>query len=182
LPDTERGGGLVRSARMIRANDPLAVAAVVVLALLALVQCSSSSGSADTGDDLTAACFPDNDSMNGVADTLVLMVDDTGFSKRILSTQNDSQVTLTLTNTGTKPHGFEVECTSVTPGYPTLPAGCPTTACFPAGSTIAPLAPGASKTVTFDTPTPDGLIYPFKSSEPNDSTVANLNNGQWALM
>jgi hypothetical protein len=135
------------------------------------------------GDDAEGgACFPDNDGINGGSYTIDLTVDDTGFSAAILATQNDARVTLTLTNMGTTPHGFEVECTSVTPAYPTVPPGCPTTVCFPANSTIAPLAPGASMTTTFDTPTPDGLIYPFKSSEPSDSTVPGLNNGQWSLM
>jgi hypothetical protein len=148
-------------------------------ALLAtLAGCSSSSSGGGDG----GACFTDGDGINGGAYTFDLTVDDTGFSKNILATQNDAQVTLTLTNMGTKPHGFEVECASVTSAYPDLPAGCPTTACFPAGSTIAPLAPGASKTITFDTPTPDGIIYPFKSSEPADGTVPGLSNGQWTLM
>jgi hypothetical protein len=39
-----------------------------------------------------------------------------------------------------------------------------------------------SMTVMFDTPTPDGLFYPFKSSQPSDSAVPGLNNGQWSLM
>lgn len=150
----------------------------VPLLLVLLAACSSSSsGSADGG-----ACFPDNDGINGGAYTFDLTVDDTGFSKNILATQNDAQVTLTLTNMGTKPHGFEVECASVTSQYPDLPAGCPTTACFPAGSTIAPLAPGASATVTFATPTPDDIIYPFRSSAPADADVPGLNAGQWTLM
>lgn len=152
-----------------------ALACVVLVATLAACS-SSSSGSG------SSACFTDGDGMNGGSNTFELTVDDTGFSKNILATQNDAQVTLTLTNTGTKPHGFEVGCASVTSAYPDLPAGCPTTACFPAGSTIAPLAPGASKTVTFDTPTPDGIIYPFKSSAPADADVPGLSSGQWTLM
>ena len=63
-----------------------------------------------------------------------------------------------------------------------MPGGTDATACFPANSTISPLAPGASQTVTFETPTPDNLVYPFKSSAPGDSTVAGLNGGQWSLM
>jgi hypothetical protein len=63
-----------------------------------------------------------------------------------------------------------------------LPAGCSPEACFPAGATIAPIAAGTSTTVTFDTPTPDGLIYPFSSSAPGDSAVPGLNQGQWSLM
>ncbi|MGA2449418.1 MAG: hypothetical protein ABTD50_12110 [Polyangiaceae bacterium] len=100
----------------------------------------------------------------------------------ILTSQNDAQVTLTLQNAGSKPHGFQMDCTSVTVAYPTVPQGCPTAACFPASAFIPPLAPGASATITFDTPTPDGLIYPFRSSEPDDSSVPGLNAGQWILM
>jgi hypothetical protein len=109
-------------------------------------------------------------------------VDDTGFSKLLLATQNDAQATLTLTNNGTTPHGFKVGCTSVAPAYPDLPAGCRTTTCFPDNASIPPLAPGASATIIFDTPNPDGLIYPFTSNEPADSAVAGLTTGQWSLM
>jgi hypothetical protein len=139
------------------------------------------------------ACYPDNDGITGGAYTIDIVVTDTGFfasggddagmtAKTIIATQNDAQVTLTLTNNGTTPHGFAVGCTSVLPSYPTLPAGCPSSACFPANSTIAPIAPNTSVTVTFDTPTPDGLLYPFTSNEPADSAVPALNNGQWSLM
>jgi hypothetical protein len=66
-----------------------------------------------------------------------------------------------------------------------LPAGCSSKVCFPSSSTIAPIAAGTSKTITFDTPTPDGLLYPFKSSEASDSTVPGLNGSDgsaWSLM
>ncbi len=127
-------------------------------------------------------CFPDSDGINGGDYTFDLTVNDTGFSKMILATQNDAQVTLTLMNTGTKPHGFIVGCADVTPAFPTLPAGCPADACFTSHAAIAPLAPGATATITFPTPTPDGVIYPFTSNEPGDSDVPGLNNGQWTLM
>jgi hypothetical protein len=144
----------------------------------ALFHCSNSSSPGGEG----GACFPDGDGINGGAYTFVLTVDDSGFSKLLLASQNDAEVTLTLTNTGSLPHGFQVGCVDVAPAYPDLPPGCPNRACFPANATIAPLAPGADATITFDTPTPDGLIYPFTSNEPGDSTVAGLNNGQWSLM
>ena len=54
--------------------------------------------------------------------------------------------------------------------------------CFPTGATIAPIAPGQSQTTTFFTPTPDNLIYPFRSGAPNDSAVPGLNDGQWSIM
>ncbi len=139
---------------------------------------------ADTGlsDGGGADCFPNNDGVSSGNYMLDLTVDDTGFSKMLIATQNSAQVTLTLTNNGTKPHGFKVGCTSVTSAYPSLPAGCPTTVCFDPSASIAPLAPGASVTISFETPAPDDLIYPFTSNEPDDSAVAALNGGQWSLM
>ncbi len=180
--------------------------AAVILAL-GVVHCSSSSSSptdggtgavscaslspdaAATTDDDT--CYPDNDGINNDSYTIDIAVNDTGFTsaggddagaKNIIATQNESQVTLTLTNNGTKPHGFQVGCVNVCSSYPTLPPGCSPEACFPANATIAPIPAGAKATITFDTPTPDGLIYPFSSSEPSDSTVPGLNQGQWSLM
>jgi hypothetical protein len=154
-----------------------------VLLGIALFGCtSSSSGSMSGGGAGGGDCFPDNDGINGGAYTIDLTVDDTGFSKTVIATQNDSEATVTLTNTGTKPHGFAVGCTSVAPSYPDEPAGCPTSVCFPTNATIPPLAPGASATITFDTPVPDNLIYPFTSTAADDSTVPGLNDGQWTLM
>jgi hypothetical protein len=152
------------------------------------------------------ACYMDNDGISDQPYTIEIAVTDTGFTstggdtgddggsdsgdgggggppaKNIINTENLSPVTLTLTNNGTKPHGFTVGCTSVCSGYPTLPAGCSPMACFPAGATIAPIAPGTSKTVTFDTPRPDDVIYPFSSGAPGDESVPGLNQGQWSLM
>jgi hypothetical protein len=164
---------------MISPSSPARTA--FVLASLALLHCSSSSSpesglTFDAGAD-AAYCYPDNDGVNNMVATVDVTVDDTGFSKTVISTQNDSPVTLTVTNKGTKPHGFAVGCTTTT-----APAGCATHVCFPDDSTIAPLEPGKSKTITFQTPTPDGIIYPFNSNEPDDSDVKALNNGQWSLM
>jgi hypothetical protein len=164
---------------------------------LALVHCSSSSSSSsgDGGD-----CYPDNDGVNNVPSTVDIVVDDTGFyagspdsgavdydagMKTVITTQNSSTITLTLTNKGTKEHGFEVECTSVLPTYPNLPAGCSSTACFPSDSTIAPIAAGTSKTIQFVTPVPDNLNFPFKSSAPGDANNPALNGSDgsaWSLM
>jgi hypothetical protein len=129
-------------------------------------------------------CFPDHDGINGGSYIFEATVDDEGFSKTVFATQNDATVLLTLKNTGTKPHGFAIECTNVKPTYPSIPAGCPSVACFPANAVIPPLMPGESKTITFDTPTPDGLLYPVKSSDPDDCSVQGLNGGstQWSLM
>jgi hypothetical protein len=161
-----------------------ALSSIVAGMGIALFQCSSGehgSNAADASDD-GGGCFPDADGLIGGSYTIDLTVDDSGFSKNLLNTQNDATVTLTLTNNGTTPHGFEVDCTSVAPAYPNLSPMCPSVSCFPGDSTIAPIAPGQRKTVTFFTPTADNLIYPFKSSAPNDSTVPGLNNGQWSLM
>jgi hypothetical protein len=201
------GEGVSSLPAMHRPVAPLSLAAGLALLAATLTHCSSSSNSnsgeidcssvspdaaTTTSDD---TCYPDNDGINDETYTIAIAVDDTGFTatggdvgdsgpaaKNIIATQNDSQVTLTLTNNGTIPHGFRVGCVSVCSSYPTLPAGCSPEACFPAGATIAPIAPGASVTVTFDTPTPDGLIYPFSSSAPGDSAVPGLNQGQWSLM
>jgi hypothetical protein len=159
---------------MTHARGPLALRATLVLLGVALFRCSS--GDSTSGGGGANACFDDANGISGGTYTFDVTVDDTGFSKQILETENLAQVTLTLKNTGTKPHGFEVAC------MPTnAPAGCPRTSCFPAGSTIAPLAPGASTTVTFDTPNPEG-IYVFKSSAPADGAVSGLNHGQFILM
>jgi len=147
----------------------LARTAPLALASAALLDCSASSGG--------GACYADSDGISGGEYTFVLTVDDTGFSKSLLATQNDAQATVTLTNMGTKPHGFAVGCAMTT-----APAGCSSKVCFPAGAAIAPLAPGETKTITFDTPTPDGIIYPFTSNEPDDQDVPGLNDGQWSLM
>jgi len=166
-----------------------------------LLDCgSSNTGSTASGVEGEGVCYPDNDGINGGSYVIDLVVDDTGFysgspdsgavsadagMKTVITTQNDAMVTLTLTNEGTVEHGFEVECTSVLPAYPDVPAGCSSTACFPGNSTIPPIAPGTSMTITFDTPTPDGLLYPFKSSAPGDSAVAGLNGSDgtdWSLM
>jgi hypothetical protein len=122
---------------------------VAVFALLA-VACSS--------DDDTV-CSPDSDGINGGDYTFVLDVSDTAFSPIILKAQNDANVTLTITNTGSVPHDFSIDCLP-TPND----QGCPTTSCFDPDSTFAPIAPGVSTTQTFATPNPEG-IYTFRSSD-----------------
>jgi hypothetical protein len=145
----------------------------LLVAFIALVHCSDASAPAG-GDG--GACFPDSDGLIGGDYVFDLTVDDTGFSKNILTTQNLAHVTLTLKNAGTRAHGFEVECKPVT-----APPGCAKTSCFPAASTVPPLAPGKSVTVRFGTPYPEG-IYTFKSSAPADSEVHALNDGQFIVM
>lgn len=154
---------------MIRMPSPLAPRVMLALLGCALLRCNGGAGGG-------SSCFDDENGLTGGDYTFVLTVDDTGFSKQILQSENLAQITLTLTNVGTKPHGFEVECIPTS-----APPGCPATSCFPDGSTIAPLAPGASTTVTFDTPSVEG-IYQFKSTEAGDGAVSGLNDGQFILM
>jgi len=194
----------------------LVLGATLALSLAAFNGCSSppttNVADADIGDaaggcgsgllgiDASAAkismCFPDHDGLNGGTSVIHLTVDDTEFSvggmqKTVIATQNDATAILTLTNKGTKPHGFEVGCVSVfsgdPPAYTSVPKGCPTIACFPSNSVIAPIEPGASKTITFATPTPDGLVFPVRSSDPADCSVPGLNGSAtdgtgWSLM
>jgi hypothetical protein len=115
----------------------------------------SSPGSTDT-------CTSDSDGNQGGNDTLDLAVSDTAFTPTILKTQNRATVTLTLKNTGTKPHDFVLGCIA-TPNT----NGCPVTSCFPDASTIGPLPPDASATATFVTPNPEG-IYNFRSDLSDD--------------
>ncbi|HLK36579.1 MAG TPA: hypothetical protein VKU41_07480 [Polyangiaceae bacterium] len=156
--------------------------AILAFLGVALLRCSSDAHGLAVHAADGAGCFPDADGLTGGAYTIDVAVDDHGFSKTVINTQNDATVTLTLTNKGSRPHGFEVGCTSVTAAYPDLPASCPTMTCFPAASTIGALAPGDSKTVTFFTPQVDNVIYPFQSTEQDDSSVSGLNGGQWSVM
>jgi hypothetical protein len=160
--------------------------AVLALSGTALFNCSSASSPASSSGDDGGNCYPDNDGVSDMPMGIDLSVSDTGFTPTTISTENSSTVTLTLMNTGTKPHGLAVGCTSVLPSYPNLPAGCATTACFPSNSTISNLGPGQSMTITFITPVPDSLVYPFKSNEPADSDVTGLNGDDgltgWNLM
>jgi hypothetical protein len=157
---------------VVRTRCLLALRAMVVLLGLALSRC----GVGASGGGGGSSCLDDANGLSGGDYTFVLTVDDTAFSKPILQTENLAQVTLTLTNMGTKPHGFAIECIPTS-----APAGCPAQSCFPDGSTIAPLAPGASATVIFDTPSTEG-IYTFKSNDPGDGAVSGLNAGQFILM
>jgi hypothetical protein len=137
------------------------------------------------------SCTPDDaDGINGGDYPVLLNVSDTAFTvggadsgstEPNIATQNLGDVTLTLTNIGTKPHDMVIEC--IPSG---LPAGCVRSSCFPnpadAGSTpgsitlIPTLQPGESKTVTFVTPAIEGG-YIFISDEPGDDTHYNSADG-----
>lgn len=122
-----------------------------------------------SGDDDDDSCTPDDaDGINNVALTIALAVDDTGFQPTIIKTQNSSAITLNLTNKGTKPHGFAVDCLA-TPNS----RGCPAQSCFPGSTTLATVAPGASMTATFTTPTVEG-IYTFRSPVSGDTATGQF--------
>lgn len=132
--------------------------------------CSTNPAGDDAGgddggdDDSGSSCKPgDTDGVIGGCYAFDLAVDDTGFTPIILKAQNLGQVTLQLTNNGTRPHDFVVDCLP-TPND----QGCPPQSCFPAAASLAPLAPGASVTTTFVTPNPEG-IYTFHSDVAGDS-------------
>jgi hypothetical protein len=162
----------VRAPRLTRA---LGTAALLALPALTLAETSCSSTSSGNG------CNPDQNGMNNEPVVVHLSVSDTAFTvgaadsgpgEPNITTENSSSVTLTVTNAGTRPHDFVVQCLA-TPN--TL--GCPTESCFPAGASIPPLAPGETKTVVFVTPPHEGS-YTFVSDVAGDSALA----GRFVLM
>ncbi len=132
--------------------------------LAALALCLSCSSSTD--DDHDSTCTPDDaDGIISEPARLVVTVSDTEFAPKILTAQNSSDITLTLENEGTTPHGFVVDCLP-TPNND----GCPLESCFPDDAKIEPLAPGESATITFQTPLVEG-IYDFRSDVPEDTEL-----------
>jgi hypothetical protein len=132
-------------------------------------------GAPDAASDVAAnpdaaACptDPDTDGVNGGNYTFQLTVSDTAFSTLILKAQNDGMVTLSLMNTGTKPHDFVVRCMQ------NAMLACQY--CFPGAAKIPTLAPGASMTTSFATPDQEG-IYVFASDLPGDDALT----GQFIL-
>lgn len=122
---------------------------LAALVAILLVACSSSEGDDDDGD----ACNPpDQDGIIGGEFALDVSVSDTDFSPKVVQVQNSANVKLTVRNTGTKVHAFEVGCLNV--------PGC--TVCFPDEAKVS-VEPGASKTVTFTAPSLEGL-YPVTST------------------
>jgi hypothetical protein len=128
---------------------------VSLLSFASIVSCGGQGG--DT-------CRPDDaDGVIGGRVTFDLTVDDTGFSPSILPAQNQTVVTLTLHNVGTKPHGFVIDCMP-TPNDD----GCPAESCFPAQAALGSVEPGASATTEFVTPNPEGIYY-YHSDLPGDA-------------
>jgi hypothetical protein len=125
--------------------------------------------SACSDDRPEDACQPDDlDGVIGGEAEFVVTVDEDAFSPRILSTQNRATVTLTLTNTGSEPHGFFIECLP-TPNDD----GCPTESCFTDDARIDPIAPGESSNVVFEVPIVEGT-YSIVSEPERDAPSAQF--------
>jgi hypothetical protein len=140
-------------------------AAALVLGMLAAVPAGCGSDDTKAGD----RCMPDDvDGVNGGQVVFQITVNDTEFSHKILTAQNLSHVKLTLTNAGTTPHGFSIDCLP-TPNS----EGCPAESCFPTETKIASVDPGASASVEFDVPNPEG-IYPFRSPVTGDAQTGQF--------
>lgn len=135
---------------------------LVVLAGLALVtlQCDDEAPSGDDGDPCTE---PDQDGVIGGDYAFQVDVSDTAFSPVILKAQNSGNVSLTVRNTGTKPHSFTMQCLTTN--------GC--TACFPDGAKVGPIEPGATATTTFVGPEQEG-IFTIASDVPGDTFTAQF--------
>jgi hypothetical protein len=160
-----------------------AIRSLLAVALAAAVasefHCGSLDPNAGSGGDAGSCVPPDEDGMIGGPGTTVfqLYVNDDAFyrggdagTSPILTAQNRATVQLTLTNTGTRPHDFSIDC------YPTPNSmGCPTRSCFPPASSIPSLAPGKSATVTFAVPMLDGVLYTFRSNLPGDTQTGQFN-------
>lgn len=139
-------------------------------------------GAPDDDDDIPpGSCIPDDqDGVVGGNNTVKLYITDTSFNvgtadsgQRNIAVQNSANVTLTITNAGSKPHGFSIAC------RPTdLPAMCNMpTSCFPTGANVAAIDPGDSVSVEFKTPVVEGE-YRFTSDEPGDDALV----GEFVLM
>jgi plastocyanin len=142
-----------------------AVDRLPLFALLASLAVASCGGGLD-GNHSEICTLDDADGVTGGSIVFQLTVDDTGFSPAILTAQDGASVTLTMHNLGASPHDFVVDC-MLTPNA----NGCPTTSCFPAAAAIPPEEPGASASITFVTPRPEGIYY-YHSSMPANATQA----------
>ena len=131
--------------------------------------CTAASGNGDDESDADtdggeSVCKPgDADGVNGGCFAFTITVDDNGFSPIILKAENNARVVVTVKNAGTKAHDFSVGCIATS-----NLRGCPAQTCFPAASAIPAISPGASASVSFVTPNPEG-IYVFRSDLNGDS-------------
>jgi hypothetical protein len=117
----------------------------------------------DPDDDNDPCGHDDADGVIGGNVAFELNVTDGGFEPTILAAQNLAKVTLTLSNKGTKLNSFVIDCIP-TPNI----NGCPTTSCFPATASIAPVDPGGSAVTTFEVPRAEGIYY-YHSDVPGDT-------------
>jgi hypothetical protein len=122
--------------------------AALALVTLGLVHCSQASLGGS-----------DSDGYSGGDAGFALTVTDDAFSTAILKCQNLANVTLTMTNAGTREHDFVVDCMG--------------SSCFPDAAAIAPLTPDASATVHFVAPYTEG-IYTFRSDLPGDTQTGQF--------
>jgi hypothetical protein len=130
-------------------------------------------GCSHTADHDGDACTPnDADGVISEPARLALTVTDSDFAPKILSAQNSSDITLTIDNQGTAPHGFVIDCLP-TPNHD----GCPTKSCFPSAARVESLAPGDTTTLMFETPLVEG-IYEFHAGLVQD---AELTSGQFIV-
>jgi hypothetical protein len=143
---------------LLRTHHRWVAVAIGAGLVLAGARCSSTTSN--------GTCNSDADGVVGGNVALDLKATDTSFSPTILKAQNLATVTLTLTNGGTQPHDFVIDCLP-TPNT----NGCPATSCFGDAAAIGPVPPDASATVTFTTPNPEG-IYTFRSDLPGDTQTA----------
>jgi hypothetical protein len=134
--------------------------AVLFFALAAGVGCDGDEGDGTSSDPCKQ---PDQDGVVGGDYTFEVAVNETGFTPAILKAQNSGVITLTVRNTGSKAHGFSIECLNV--------QGC--TSCFPATAKIDQLASGAQKTLKFTAPEQEG-IFTIKSEVEGDTFTAQF--------
>jgi hypothetical protein len=157
----------------------LVLAAALLGAVGAGLHCGGLDPNASNAGGDSGSCVPpDADGVIGHGTTVFqLYVNDDSFyrggdagTSPILTVQNLATVQLTLTNTGTKPHDFAIDC------YPTPNTmGCPQQSCLPSAAAIPSLDPGKSATVMFAMPVLDNIIYTFRSNLPGDAQTGQLN-------
>jgi uncharacterized cupredoxin-like copper-binding protein len=137
---------------------------------VAATDCSSATSAGPDG-----GCATDQNGTNGGTEVVYLTVSDTAFAvggvdsgstQSNITIENGSTVTLTLTNVGTRPHDFVVQC-QPTPNS----NGCPMQSCFPPEANIPALAPGKSATTKFVAPFKEGA-YQFVSDLPGDTQTS----------
>ena len=92
---------------------------------------------------------------------------DSGSTESNITVQNLAMVTLVMTNIGTRPHDFVVQCTC----RRRTPRGVRRNRAFPRRTNLPAVQPGKSATATFQTPATEGA-YTFTSDEPGDTQTA----------